>query len=196
MWASTLSAGGLSPNTEVSGGKVTQRSLQLGGQRNVKVPRMQVAKGSVIHASDAPLWKRWKEYQERAGYGKALKWLALNVLELAYSVWEHRVPCDPNAHFGLGKPKPEPLAIAAPVEPVVVSVIRRAPRKCSPSEGHPPQPPDRRSAHNKRRLRPATWPMAYASSRLRQTIGWRRGCRYQRMSGPAGRLRWTNTPTS
>ena len=83
-------AGGLSPNTEVSGGKVTKRTLQLGGKRNVKIPLMQVAKGYVIHPSDDPLWKRWKEYKERAGYGKALKWLARNVLEMAYYVWEHR----------------------------------------------------------------------------------------------------------
>ena len=69
-----VSAGGLSPNTEVSGGKVTKRTLQLGGKRNVKIPLMQVAKGYVIHASDAPLWLRWKEYRDRAGYGKALKW--------------------------------------------------------------------------------------------------------------------------
>jgi hypothetical protein len=132
-----VSAGGLSPNTEVSGGKVTKRTLQLGGKRNVKTPLMQVAKGFVIHASDDPLWKRWKEYKERAGYGKALICLARNMLEMAYYVWEHRVPCDVKAHFGMGKPVPSPLAIAAPVEPLVVPEIRRAARKASAPPSSP-----------------------------------------------------------
>jgi hypothetical protein len=78
-----------------------------------------VAKGSVIHASHARLWKRWQEYRARAGDGKALKWLARNVLEMAYDVWEHRVPCDQTAHFGIGKTAPQPPAIAAPAEPVL-----------------------------------------------------------------------------